>query len=100
MNEDIHDQNDNTGATVPGAGPEVIYVERDRGVFASARRARETVRAKGREWVVDAVDAPLPRSLQGRVPSAWETPRGRVAVGVGAVLVLLGWALILFWAIG
>ncbi|MDO4240677.1 hypothetical protein [Micrococcus sp.] len=100
MNEYLHDQNNHTAAGDPGAGPEVIYLERDRGMVGSARRARETVRAKGREWVADAVDAPLPRSIQGRVPSAWETPCGRVAVGVGAVLVLLGWALILLWVIG
>ena len=100
MNEYLQDQSNHAPVGDPGAGPEVIYLEQDRGVFASARRARESVRAKGREWVADAVDAPLPRSLQGRVPAAWETPRGRVAVGVGAVLVLLGWALILFWAMG
>lgn len=101
MNEHIDNEHDESAtAGDPKLRPQVIYIERPRGMFAAARRVGENVRAKGREWVSDAVDAPLPQGIEGRVPAAWDTRRGRVLVGVGAVLVLALWALVVIWMLG
>lgn len=66
------------------------------------RRFRRTLRVSGRRvrrarraWVRNSLDAALPPSLEGRVPNWARTGRGRVVLSALAVVVLLGWLLLL-----
>ena len=62
-----------------------------RSLRVSGRRVR---RARQR-WIRNSLDAALPPSLEGHVPSWARTGRGRVMLSALAVVVLLGWLLIL-----
>ena len=68
--------------------PQVIYVEVDRGVGARWRRARKAGRQMRQKWVSSAVDAQLPEQVGSRVPEWAGQGRGRVWLGVIAVVVV------------
>ena len=66
------------------------------------RRFRRSLRVSGRRvrmarraWVRNSLDAALPRSVEGRVPDWAQSPRGRFLLSALAVVVLLGWLLLL-----
>ena len=81
-----------------GQEPRVVYVERDRGLFASVRRLRQRAGEAGRRWVAESVDAPLPTSWQERVPDAWDSARGRWVIAAVALAVLVVWVLVVVQA--
>jgi hypothetical protein len=62
-----------------------------RSLRVSGRRVRRARRA----WVRNSLDAALPPSLEGRVPEWAQTTRGRMMLSELAVVILLGWLLLL-----
>lgn len=61
----------------------------------SLRVSGRRVRRARRTWVRQSVDAALPDNVAGRVPDWAQTPRGRVMLSALALVVLLGWLLLL-----
>ncbi|GAA1123081.1 hypothetical protein GCM10009670_12280 [Citricoccus alkalitolerans] len=66
------------------------------------RRFRRSLRVSGRRirrarrvWVRQSVDANLPDAVTSRVPGWASNARGRVVLSVLAVVVLLGWLLLM-----
>jgi hypothetical protein len=62
-----------------------------RSLRVSSRRARRAREA----WVQNSLDAALPDAIADRVPGWASTTRGRVLLSALAVVVLLGWLLLL-----
>ena len=62
-----------------------------RSLRVSQRRAHRARQA----WVRNSLDAALPPTVNRRVPDWAQTPRGRVLLSALAVVVLLGWLLLL-----
>lgn len=66
------------------------------------RRFRRSLQVSGRRvrsarqrWIQNSLDAALPPTVDRRIPAWAQTPRGRVALAALALVVLLGWLLLL-----
>lgn len=77
----------------------VEYVSVPRPTWRQRRQDRRQARRdwfdeKKHAWVTHTIEAPLPDRIGDRLPGWARTVKGRVLLGVAAVVVILGWGVV------